>query len=37
MTISYGSILGMFCIGFTETYTMAIPLQVLPLLAADKK
>lgn len=25
----------MFCIGFTETYTMAVPLQPLPLLAAD--
>lgn len=25
----------MFCIGFTETYTMALPLQILPLLAAD--
>jgi len=34
-TIGYGSILQMFCIGFTETYTMALPLQVLPLLAAD--
>ena len=34
-TIGYGSILQMFCIGFTHTYTMAVPLQPLPLLAAD--
>ena len=34
-TISYGSILQMFCIGFTYDYTMAVPLQPLPLLAAD--
>lgn len=26
----------MFCVGFTETYTMAVPLQVLKSLAADK-
>ena len=25
----------MFCVGFTETYTMAVPLQVLKSLAAD--
>ena len=25
----------MFCVGFTETYTMAVPLQVLRSLAAD--
>ena len=34
-TISYGSILQMFCVGFTNTYTMGIPLQVLEGLAAD--
>lgn len=34
-TIAYGSILQMFCVGFTHTYTMAVPLQPLPLLAAD--
>ena len=34
-TIAYGGILQMFCVGFTETYTMAIPLQVLKCLAAD--
>lgn len=34
-TIQYGSILQMFCIGMTDTYTMAVPLQILPLLAAD--
>ena len=31
----YGSILSVFCVGFTDTYTMAVPLQILPLLAAD--
>lgn len=35
-TIAYGGILQMFCVGFTETYTMAVPLQVLKMLAADK-
>lgn len=25
----------MFCVGFTMTYTMAVPLQPLPLLGAD--
>ena len=34
-TISYGSILQMFCIGFTDSYTMSVPLQPLPLLVAD--
>ena len=34
-TIAYGSILQMFCIGFTESYTMAVPLQVLKPLCAD--
>ena len=36
LTIAYGGILQMFCIGFTETYTMAVPLQVLKSLAADE-
>lgn len=34
-TIGLGSILQMFCIGFTDTYTMQVPLQPLPLLKAD--
>lgn len=34
-TIAYGSILAMYCVGMTDTYTMGMPLQVLPLLAAD--
>lgn len=34
-TIAYGGILQMFCVGFTHTYTMGVPLQPLPLLAAD--
>lgn len=34
-TINYGSILQCFCVGMTDTYTMAVPLQILPLLAAD--
>lgn len=34
-TIAYGGILQMFCIGMTDTYTMGMPLQILPLLAAD--
>ena len=36
LTIAYGGILQMFCVGFTETYTMAVPLQVLKSLAADQ-
>lgn len=35
MTISYGSILQCFCIGFTDSYTMAVSLQVLKPLCAD--
>lgn len=35
-TLAYGSVLQMFCIGFTDTLTMSVPLQVLPLLAADQ-
>ena len=34
-TINYGSILQMFCVGMTDSYTMEIPLQILQLLAAD--
>lgn len=34
-TISYGGILMMFCVGFTNSYTMAVPLQILKSLAAD--
>ena len=34
-TINFGSILQMYCIGYTKNLTMSIPLQVLPLLGAD--
>ena len=34
-TIQYGSIVFMFCIGITNTYTMAVPLQPLKGLGAD--
>lgn len=34
-TISYGSILQVHCIGFTNTLTMSVPLQALKPLAAD--
>ena len=34
-SIQYGSILQMFCADISESYSMEIPLQVLPLLAAD--
>lgn len=34
-TIQYGSILQMFCIGISFSYTMEIPLPILPLLCAD--
>lgn len=34
-TINYGSILQMFCVGITDSYTMELPLQVLVPLAAD--
>lgn len=33
-TIAYGGILQMFCIGMNDSYTMEIPLPILPLLAA---
>lgn len=35
-TINFGSILQVFCIGFTDTLTMSIPLQVLKLMGADR-
>lgn len=35
-TLAYGSILQCFCIGFTDTLTMSISLQVLKSLAADQ-
>lgn len=34
-TIAYGGILAMYCVKMTKTYTMGVPLQILPLLAAD--
>ena len=34
-SISRGSLLQMFCVGMTFDYTMALPLSILPLLAAD--
>lgn len=34
-TINYGSILQMYCVGYTDTLTMSVPLQVLKSLAAD--
>ena len=34
-TINYGSILQMFCVGMTDSYTMQLPLQVLVALGAD--
>ncbi len=34
-TINYGSILQMFCVGITDSYTMELPLQVLVPLGAD--
>ena len=34
-SINYGSILQMYCVGISFDYTMAIPLQILPLLGAD--
>ena len=36
-TINYGSILQMFCVGFTDTLTMSVPLQILKSLAADQQ
>lgn len=34
-TINYGSILQMYCVGYTDTLTMSVPLQCLSSLAAD--
>lgn len=39
-TIGYGSILQMYCVGISDQtekfeYVMQLPLQILPLLAAD--
>lgn len=34
-TINYGGILMMWCVGMTDTYTMGVPLPILPSLAAD--
>lgn len=34
-TISYGSFLQMFCVGFTDTFTMELPTQVLKTMGAD--
>lgn len=34
-SIAYGSLLQMYCKGINYDYTMSMPLQVLPLLAAD--
>lgn len=34
-TINYGSILQVFCVGYTDTLTMSVPLQVLKLMGAD--
>jgi len=34
-TIQYGSLLQMYVVGITDTYTLALPLQILPLIAGD--
>ena len=34
-TINYGSIMQLFCIGYTDDLTIRVPLQILPPLAAD--
>lgn len=34
-TINYGSILQVFCVGYTDTLTMSVPLQVLKIMGAD--
>lgn len=34
-TINYGSILQVFCIGYTDTLTMSVPLQILKIMGAD--
>ena len=35
-TISYGSIMHMYCIGINDNFTMSVPLQILRPLAADQ-
>jgi len=34
-TINYGSILQMYCVGFTDTLTISVPLQAIKSMAAD--
>ena len=34
-TINYGSILQCYCVGFTDTLTMSVPLQAIKIMAAD--
>lgn len=34
-TINYGSIMAMYCVGMVDSYTMSVPLRILPPLAAD--
>ena len=34
-TIAYGSILSMYCVRYNDSFAMGIPLQPLPLMAAD--
>ena len=34
-TINYGSVLHVYCIGYTDTLTISVPLQVLSPLGAD--
>lgn len=35
-TINYGSILQCFCVGYTDTLTMSVPLQAIKSMGADK-
>ena len=35
-SIAYGSLQQMYCIGINFNYTMSMPIQILPKLAADK-
>lgn len=35
-TINYGSILQVFCVGYTDTLTMSVPLQSIKPMAADE-
>lgn len=34
-TLSYGSILQCWCVGFTDTLTMSVPLQAIKSMGAD--